>query len=70
MFPNILDDCLLVSNEVKILLAQREKDYLLFLLGINLAYGILDLIRVQFHHLINEKKNVRSYLSMIEQKTN
>lgn len=58
-----------ISSMKKILLAQRERDFLLFVLGINSAYRISDLIRVQYHHLIDEKQKVRSHLSMIEQKT-
>lgn len=58
-----------ISSMKKILLARSERDYLLFVLGINSAYRISDLIRVRFHDVIDEKQKVRSHLSMIEQKT-
>lgn len=58
-----------ISSMKKILLAQRERDYLLFVLGINSAYRISDLIRVRFYDVIDDKQKVRSHLSMIEQKT-
>ena len=58
-----------ISSMKKILLAQRERDYLLFVIGINSAYRISDLIRVQFHHVMDEKLKVRNHLILIEQKT-
>lgn len=58
-----------ISSMKKILLAQRERDYLLFVLGINSVYRISDFIRVRFHDVIDDKQKVRSHLSMIEQKT-
>ncbi len=68
-FVEPIRDLQKISSMKKILLAQRERDYLLFVIGINSPYRISDLIRVQFHHVIDEKEKVRSHLSMIEQKT-
>lgn len=53
----------------KILLAQSERNYLLFTIGINAPYRISDLVRIQFKHVMDEKNNVRSHLSLKEKKT-
>ena len=53
----------------KILLAKRERDYLLFVIGINSPYRISDLIRIQYQHVMDEKMKVRNHLILIEQKT-
>lgn len=58
-----------IRSMKKILFAQRERDYLLFVIGINSPYRISDLIRVQYHHVIDEKKKVQNHLILIEQKT-
>ena len=39
------------------------------MIGINSPYRISDLIRVQFHHVIDEKMKVLNLLILIEQKT-
>jgi len=56
-------------SSIKNLLAQIERNYLLFTLGFNSPYRISDLIRVQFKHVLDSKNSVRSHLIMIEQKT-
>ena len=53
----------------KILLAQSERNYLLFTLGIKSSYRISYLIRVQSKHVLDSKNSVRSHLIMTEQKT-
>lgn len=68
-FVEPIRDLQKISSMKKILLAQRERDYLLFVLGINSPYRISDLIRVQYHHVFDDKQKVRSHLVLTEQKT-
>lgn len=58
-----------ISSMKKILLANSERDYLMFVIGINSPYRISDLIRVKYHHVIDDKKRVKNHLILIEQKT-
>lgn len=47
-----------ISSMKKILLAKREREYLLFVIGINSPYRISDLIRIQYNHVMDEKKKI------------
>ena len=68
-FVEPIRDLQKISSMKKILLAQSERNYLLFTLGINSSYRISDLIRVQFKHVLDPKNSVRSHLILTEQKT-
>jgi len=69
-FVEPIRDLQKINSMKKILLAQRERDHLLFVVGINSPYRISDLIRIQYHHVIDEKMKVRNHLILIEKKTN
>ncbi|WP_025731515.1 site-specific integrase [Heyndrickxia ginsengihumi] len=53
----------------KILYAQNERDFLLFVLGINCPYRISDLTRIQIKDVLDQKGKVRSHLELKEKKT-
>lgn len=48
---------------------KRYRDNMLFILGINFGLRISDLLKLQFHHLIDESFSFRRTFPILEQKT-
>lgn len=68
-FVEPIRDIKKIESMKKILLAQSERNYLLFTIGINAPYRISDLVRIQFKHVLDEKNKVRTHLALKETKT-
>lgn len=48
---------------------KRFRDYMLFVVGINVGLRVSDLLQLRFHHLINDDLIFRDRFSIFEQKT-
>jgi integrase len=56
-------------ESMKKILQGNDRDYLLFVLGINTAYRISDLLELKYKDVIDEKKKVLSHVKLKESKT-
>lgn len=57
-------------DSMKKILQGNERDLLLFVIGINTAFRISDLLELKFKDVIDEKRKVLSHIKLKETKTN